>query len=147
MSNVIPFVPKARHSAIPAPHVEPDLMAVSDACSDARAVLDAASMIIKTCRTRYGFAVMQSGLPPNADALAKSLVTLATSLKGLDKELAGTSPFWSFGVYLDGHELAWFDDGYGPDSALTIPVDTAPNELSAIIVERVRALRRRYSTA
>jgi hypothetical protein len=118
------------------------MAAVRDGC-DKRGILTAAAPLLERCRDRYGFTVMQSGLPHGPEVLASALLTLARGLQPLEAELAGRRPRWAYGVYFsEVQHLTWFEDGYGSTSGLAVPIGIDAAEITRFVRQRARALRR-----
>lgn len=106
---------------------------------DRYAVLDAAGELLAICRDRYGFTVMQDGLPREPQVLAEALVAL---LRGLSQAgLGGRRPFPGFGVYFGRARLGWFEDGTGGSTALAVPDRLDAGELARFVEARLRRAR------
>jgi hypothetical protein len=116
------------------------ITAARDGC-DKRGILASASPLLEQCRDRYGFTVMQSGLPHSPEVLVCALLTLARALRPLDAELGGRRPFWAYGVYfVEQQELSWFEDGYGGTTGLAVPIGIDGAELTRFVQQRFRTL-------
>jgi hypothetical protein len=147
MGDVVPFISRAgkRVAAayVVAAEVDGAEQAVRAAApsQDQYAVLTAAGPLLERVRDRYGFAVMRDGLPADPDALATALVTLLRGLSLLDGELGPGRCLSTFGVYFGGERLAWFDDGFGDATGLTVPEGVDPAELARFVRPRIREAR------
>jgi hypothetical protein len=153
MGVVLPFEPRATNHTIArlgaarqADIIDAEQVlaaAVRDG-RDSRGILAAARPLLERCRDRYGFTVMQTGLPTAPEVLASALTTLAHGLGALDAELRARWPFWVYGVYFSDpkRQLTWFEDGYGSMSGLAVPIGIDAAELTRFVQKRIRALRR-----
>lgn len=114
------------------------VLAAARASSDCYQVLAAAAPLLALCRDRYGFTVMQDGLPSTPGALADALVTLLRGLEGVEADLGGRRVFPGFGVYFGRPCLEWFEDGSGGKSGLAVPAEIDADELAVFIRPRLR---------
>ena len=123
--------------------VEMALMAAMRDGRDSCGILVAAGPLLERCRDRYGFTVMQPGLSPDPEVLAGALLTLARGLALLEVEFGHCRPYYrSYGVYFGQQELAWFEDGYGGNAGLAVPVEIDATALAGFLRPRIRKLRR-----
>jgi hypothetical protein len=150
MGVVLPFQPRATKRTIArlgatgqSDIIDAEQALTAAVCDgrDSRGILAAARPLLKHCRDRYGFTVMQTGLPTAPEVLASALITLAHGLSVLDAELRARWPFWVYGVYFSESErhLTWFEDGYGSMSGLAVPIGIDAAELARFVQKRIRS--------
>ena len=145
MGVVLPFAPRPPRrlpgTQVKTVDAEQAVRAAALAGQDQSAVLSAAVPLLERVRDRYGFAVMRDGLPEDPDALATALVTLLRALSMFDDELGPGRCLSTFAVYFGGNCLAWFDDGFGEATGLTVPDHVHPEELAKFVRPRIREAR------
>ncbi len=113
--------------------------------SDQSSALSAARPLLDICRNRYGFSVMQNGLPRQPEALSHILLELYRSLLILDEEMHPPRTYPAFGVYFGYRKLAWFEDGYSGETGLAMPLNTKAAELAAFMRPRVARRSRSHN--
>lgn len=156
MGIVIPFTPRRSANgtgrAVPVGGVQLDAtqfdaeQAVHDALAgggDRYDVLDAAGELMALCRDRYGFTVMQDGLPRDPGVLADTLVGLLRGLALLESEFVRGRVVPGFGVYFGRPALAWFEDGCGGRTGLAVPDRVDAAALADFVRPRLQRIARR----
>ena len=153
MGIVIPFPSRTspRDEALFAPaggvHLDPVQFDAEQAVHDALAgggdrynVLEAADQLMALCRDRYGFTVMQDGLPRDPGVLADTLVGLLRGLALLQGEFVRGRVVPGFGVYFGRPALAWFEDGCGGRTGLAVPDRVEAAALAAFALPRLKRI-------
>lgn len=148
MGDVIPFAAKRPNSIASGPLavVDRHIRAIREAVlagADRSALLTAAQPLLDRCRDRYGFVVMQEGLPQEPALLGRALIELIRALSLLDAVMRAPRTYPTFGVYFGCDRLAWFEDGYSGTTGLSVPSDTAAADLAQFVRPRIAAARSR----
>ena len=114
------------------------------AAPDQRAVMAAARPLLDQCRDRYGFIVMQDGLPSDPAILGRALLALFHGLSALDREMAAPRTYPTFGVYFGRSHLTWFEDGYGGTVGLAVTDSVDATDIAAFVRPRIAGVRLRF---
>ena len=156
MGIVIPFTPRRSANgtgrAVPVGGVQLDAtqfdaeQAVHDALAgggDRYDVLDAAGELMALCRDRYGFTVMQDGLPRDPGVLADTLVGLMRGLALMQGEFDRGPLVPGLPVCFGQPALAFVRDGRDAATRLAIPDGVDAAELAAFLRPRLQRTARR----
>ena len=142
MGEVIEFRPKVRRADGALGALQADVAAVEAVAGGTRAVLQAAEPLFERLSRDFGFTVMRRGLPDDPSALVAALALLSQCATSLAVEFGVGRPFANVGVYFTSDLLAWFDDGYGEETALSVPLTVTARELTAFIRAHVVGRRK-----
>ena len=138
MGNVIQFPARPRVSKAgpsPADPVAGVALAMA-AGSDWHDLVRAAQPLLALLRDSDGLIVMLQGLPRDRDILASALATLLRAVRLVESVYGRHRAVTPTAVYLGRSALEWFDDGFGEDSALAVPLQIEPERLAEALIRR-----------
>lgn len=110
---------------------------------DQAGMVAAAGELISLCRDRYGFLVMQDGLPRDPGVLADTLVGLLRGLALLQEEFTKGPLVPGLPVCFGRPALALVDDGRGGPARLAVPDGVDATELAGFLRPRLERMARR----
>ena len=149
MGAIIPFAEMKRAKLLagaqpstPADREQATAQAIGTALDQSKG-LAAARPLLDRCRDRYGFVVMRDGLPNEPATLSSALLELFRGLSMLNSDMSAPRTYPAFGVYFGRPRLAWFEDGYGGETGLAVPISTKAADLAAFVRPRLARPRSR----